>query len=299
MTASIIQRPPGCLASAGARAAAIAAVVALALAPARAAQSAGAAPAATARGIQDNSFFLEESYNQEPNVVQHIFSLVRSASERGADDERGWAFAFTQEWPVFSQAHQFSYTVPYSRVESGGESTDGLGDIKLNYRFQALTEIDRQPAFAPRISLVLPTGDEDSGLGSGVVGYELNLPISKVVSDRWTIHGNAGLSIFPDVEDRDLVNYNLGASAIYAPSRDLNLMLELVCLSEEALAEAGGLERDVAVILSPGVRYALNLDNDLQVVVGMAVPIGLTTDAPDYGLFLYLSFEHPFGSRPR
>jgi hypothetical protein len=28
-----------------------------------------------AKGIQDNSFFIEEAYNQEPGVVQHIFKL--------------------------------------------------------------------------------------------------------------------------------------------------------------------------------------------------------------------------------
>ena len=28
-----------------------------------------------AKGIQDNSFFIEKAYNQEPGVVQHIFNL--------------------------------------------------------------------------------------------------------------------------------------------------------------------------------------------------------------------------------
>src|SRR5262249_7041321 len=28
-----------------------------------------------AKGIQDNLFFIEEAYNQEPGVVQHIFNL--------------------------------------------------------------------------------------------------------------------------------------------------------------------------------------------------------------------------------
>ncbi|MEY2601950.1 MAG: hypothetical protein QOJ36_1269, partial [Verrucomicrobiota bacterium] len=47
-------------------------------------------------------------------------------------------------------------------------------------------------------------------------------------------------------------------------------------------------------LVSPGVRYAFNLPNDAQLVVGAAVPIGITPDAPDYGLFFYCSFEHPF-----
>ena len=61
-----------------------------------------------AKGIQDNSFFLEEAYNQEPGVVQHILNLpinfTKGAREIGP--------SFTQEWPVFSQTHQFSYTIP-------------------------------------------------------------------------------------------------------------------------------------------------------------------------------------------
>jgi hypothetical protein len=42
------------------------------------------------------------------------------------------------------------------------------------------------------------------------------------------------------------------------------------------------------------VRYAFNLPNDLQIVAGAAVPVGLTSDSPDWGMFFYLSFEYPF-----
>ena len=47
----------------------------------------------------------------------------------------------------------------------------------------------------------------------------------------------------------------------------------------------GGSERTVTALISPGARYAFNLPNDLQIVVGAAVPIGLTSDSPDYGFF--------------
>jgi hypothetical protein len=50
----------------------------------------------------------------------------------------------------------------------------------------------------------------------------------------------------------------------------------------------------VTALISPGVRYAFNLPNDVQSVAGAAVPIGLISDSPDWGLFFYLSFEHPF-----
>ncbi len=243
-----------------------------------------------AKGIQDNSFFVEEAYNQEAGVVQHILSITGSVSRHAGPDDKEWSPVFTQEWPIGSQTHQFSYTVPYLFMESGGQSREGIGDVLINYRFQAFTETSTRPAFAPRFSLILPTGDEEGDLGNGVFGYQLNLPVSKIVSDRWTLHANAGLTFLPGVQGNDLINYNLGGSAIVAVHRDLNLMLECVANLDE---EAGG-GRSSSVILSPGLRYAFNFKNDAQLVVGLAAPIGLSSAAPDYGVMLYFSFEHFF-----
>jgi hypothetical protein len=242
-----------------------------------------------AKGVQDNSFLVEEAYNQEPGVVQHIFNLPILFTGH----EKEITPSFTQEWPVFSQLHQFSYTVPYTFIENGG-SDSGFADIRLNYRFQALLETDRMPAFSPRFTLITPAGDADKGFGNDRPGYEINLPFSKIVSNRWTVHFNAGISIFPDVRGHDLANYNLGASAIYAVTRDFNLMLETVAGWNEDVDLARKVDHTTAALISPGARYAFNLPNDLQIVVGAAVPIGLTSDSPDWGLFFYCSFEHPF-----
>ena len=244
-----------------------------------------------AKGIQDNSFFVEEAYNQEPGVVQHILNVPINF----INGSREITPSFTQEWPVFSQTHQFSYTIPYAFTEED----NGMEDMRLNYRLQALTEDEWTPAFAPRLSLVLPTGDRDKGLGTGVVGYETNLPFSKIISDRWTLHFNAGISVFPNARDHHLTNYNLGASAIYAVSRDFNLMLETVAgrnedIAEGELAPEPTVDRATTALVSPGARYAFNLPNDAQLVVGVALPIGLTSDSPDWGMFFYCSFEHPF-----
>ena len=244
-----------------------------------------------AEAIQDNSFLIEEAYNQEAGVVQHIFNLVW---ERENGEGEATSFVFTQEWPVFSQTHQLSYTVPYSWLNEQGDSNSGLEDVMLNYRLQALSESDSLPAVAPRLSLIFPTGDEDQGLGFGsdTVGLQFNLPVSKIVADRWTLHGNAGVTWLPDVQGHDLVNYNLGASAIYALTPDLNLMLEWVGTWDREV-DGGQVDGEFATVISPGVRYAINLDQ-AQLVLGLGVPIGLNSAAPDYGVFLYLSFEHGF-----
>ena len=117
-------------------------------------------------GIQDNSFLVEEAYNQNFGVVQHISSFTRFF------DSKDWVYTFTQEWPMGGMRHQFSYTVPLGRV---GESS-GLGDVLLNYRYQLASETSRRPAVSPRLSVIVPTGNESSDLASGAGGVVVNLP---------------------------------------------------------------------------------------------------------------------------
>jgi hypothetical protein len=50
-------------------------------------------------------------------------------------------------------------------------------------------------------------------------------------------------------------------------------------------------------VISPGVRKAFNFANNVQLVLGVAVPVGLTSATPDIGVFLYASFEHFFTRR--
>lgn len=244
--------------------------------------------------VQDNSFLIEEAYNQEPGVVQHILNVVYSVDRQRGGDERDWTFVFTQEWPVFSQTHQFSYTLPYTFADHGRSSANGFEDISLNYRLQVLMESETRPAFAPRFTLILPTGDESKGFGNDALGYQTNLPVSKILTDRLTVHGNAGATFFPDANGHDLVNYNLGGSVIYAVTPRFNLMLEAVANWDEEENDRGGTERNCAAVISPGFRYAWNHPNDAQTVVGLAAPIGLTSHAPDFSVFIYASFEHFF-----
>ncbi|MBI5683829.1 MAG: transporter [Verrucomicrobia bacterium] len=250
-------------------------------------------PARPVNGIMDNSFLVEEAYNQEAGVVQHIFNGVHSVNRLSGLDDHAWNMSFTQEWPVPDQTHQFSYAVAYSLTETGGQSENGLADVMLNYRFQAFFDEKSLTAFAPRFSLVLPTGNADQGFGTDTLGYQWNLPFSTTVGDRWFVHANAGLTYLPEAGPsprEDLTNYNLGASAIYCVSDRLHLMLEWVGSWND---EVGG-TCQFAALISPGVRYAFNFANDSQLVLGVAAPVGLTRHAPDIGMFLYVSFEHFF-----
>jgi hypothetical protein len=260
----------------------------------------GAEPKTPIDGIEDNSFLVEEAYNQEEGVVQHIFNAVYSNDPR----QRGWAFNFTQEWPVFSQDHQFSYSIPSFHIQQGGQQVQGIGDILLNYRYQLLEEGDRKPAIAPRFSLILPTGNRRKGTGNGVVGYQWLVPFSKKLPPRLAFHADLGLTYLPGVRvpldagglssKRSLVSPNLAASTVFAFSSRVHAMLEWVGTFQENIDGNGKTKRDFISVISPGVRASVIDEENLQTVVGVGLPIGVTRPAPHFGVFLYFSIEHNF-----
>jgi hypothetical protein len=253
-------------------------------------------------GIMDNSFFIEEAYNQEEGIVQHIFNGVyeRERFERGG--RAAFAASFTQEWPVFSQTHQFSYTVPYGFIWENGHEANGVGDVFLNYRYQAYLDTNSLTAFSPRMSLVLPTGVRPGEFGNGTLGYQWNLPFSTTFGDRWFLHLNAGLTYLPNARTEphhDLLFYNLGSSVIYCVNDRLNFMCEWVGFWNQDAADNGRLERSLVSVISPGVRYAFNPKDETQIVVGLGLPFGVTRSSPDIGAFLYFSYESRlFGKKP-
>jgi Putative MetA-pathway of phenol degradation len=243
--------------------------------------------------IQDNSFLLEEAYNQELGVVQTIQTFSRTS---GSGD---WVYTVTQEWPVPRETHQLSVTIPVQGVTTDAGRARGIGDVALNYRYQLLGNGDAKLAVSPRFTLLLPSGDRKRSLGAGGLGIQLSLPVSLVLSSRLVTHWNAGATFTPSAKDvsdetASLTTWNAGQSVVWLASPRLNLLLETVVSSVQALADGGGTERHTDVTVSPGVRYAFNLPDDLQIVIGAAAPIGVGANHGQNSLFLYFSVELPF-----
>lgn len=237
--------------------------------------------------IQDNSFLIEEAYNQESGIVQHISTFARPSGGNA------WAYSFTQEWPVGSIRHQLSYTLP---VENDAAGT-GLGDLGLNYRYQLVGNPEAPVVFAPRFSLLLPTGSHEQGRGAGAIGFQTNLPLSLVLAPWLVTHWNAGATVTPMAQspfgdEATAADYNLGGSAIWLLRPSFNLVLEALWLSTAAVV-AGGTVQDEALLLNPGIRGAIDI-NGLQIVPGVAYTFDLSSGPGEDALFFYLSLEHRF-----
>ena len=257
-----------------------------------------AAPLEGQERIEDNSFIIEEAYNQERGIVQHISAFSRAT---GGD----WEYTFTQEWPFLSQKNQLSFTVPLASFSDGvGGNQTRIGDIALNYRRQLLGVGGGNVALSPRLSVLLPTGDEASGHGSGGVGVQANIPLSILVSERLVTHYNGGFTLIPAArnvvgDEARTIGYHLGASVIVLVTSRLNLMLEGLWASSEEVLAGNRTGRFEEAFINPGFRYAFTTSGGLQIVPGIAYTIGIGPSEGDNALFLYLSFEHAFSQAGR
>jgi hypothetical protein len=239
---------------------------------------------ARATPIQDNSFLLEEAYNQEPGVIQHIGTFHRV---RGGE----WLATYTEEWPAPGQTHQLSA----SFALQGGTET-GAGDIALNYRWQAVGSGEAPVAISPRLSLLVPGGAGARGFGSGGWGGQVNLPASVTLGSRFVSHTNAGATWVPSASTpagRGVSwGANLGQSLVWLLHQRVNLLVETVYAVTRVSLDGGGSSTERSLLLSPGIRGAVDVGR-LQIVPGLAVPIGMGPSAGERGAFFYLSFEHP------
>jgi hypothetical protein len=243
--------------------------------------------------IQDNSFLVEEAYNQEAGVVQHISTFTRY------QESKDWLYTFTQEWPVGGINHQLSFTLPWQRLGASLDGKQAFGDVALNYRYQLLGDGDAKVAVTPRLSVMLPTGDEKIGYGRGATGVQVMLPVSWVLSESLVSHWNVGATRTPNAKNAGGLkattqDISFGQSFIWLAHPRFNVMLEYVHTRSQAVVGPDQTQLQTATYLSPGIRWAYNFPSGLQIVPGIAVPIGVGASRGEKAIFLYLSFEHPF-----
>jgi hypothetical protein len=256
--------------------------------------------------IRDNGFLVEEAFNQEKNEIQHIFNWIPQWNRVGPVHGAEFVFAYTIDIPLGSQKHELSFMSPlvggYENLPNGLQrSAGGLGDTMINYRYQLLASDDFLWC-TPRATVIVPTGDNDRRLGTGTVGYEFYLPISRY-GKRFDWHFNIGYTYFPTLPgavpaglldlENSLQGYGVGGTVLWKPRYDLHFFLETLALGNVNFDDDGRYRRNYnQLLLNPGLRYGVVRLPTVEWVVGASIPIGLTQATPDVGLFLYLSLEH-------
>ena len=77
-------------------------------------------------------------------------------------------------------------------------------------------------------------------------------------------------------------------------SHRFNALLEALWTSSAEVTGLNQTSRRQDLYISPGIRWAHNLHSGLQIVPGIAFPIGVGPSSGQRSVILYLSFEHPW-----
>ncbi|UCG79316.1 MAG: transporter [Nitrospirota bacterium] len=178
--------------------------------------------------------------------------------------------------------------VPYATVKEestlGDESESGLADIELGVRWKFLE--NEQISLAIKPFFILPTGDEEKGLGTGELSYGATLIATKEIGEL-ELHANLGLT-----------HYEYKDDLVADESRSDIFHISLAVASEisEQLTVVGNIGMDTnqdknsdehPVFLLGGVSYKLTENVNLS----GGLKIGITEPAEDYALLIGLSFE--------
>ena len=249
--------------------------------------------------FEDNSFLLEEAFNQETGVIQNIFNFYWDSFK-----SKNINLSFTQEIPLSNVSHQLSYTLSYAQTkDQRGIPVSGFGDMSISYRPMVWGE-KKWAMVIPRFTVILPTGSAKDGLGSGALGGQINIAVTKRLSRKVVTHYNMGLTYFYHydryedlnqkielTDEKNLMFKNLGTSIIWYPTRHSNLMLEYLSNFTSTIEQNGLISHSHQQIINPALRFCID-NGRMQVVPGIGLPLRFENgNYQDTGIFFYLSFE--------
>ncbi len=154
--------------------------------------------------------------------------------------------------------------------EADRKGRGGVGDSLIGFKYRLLDEADAVPAALGSVTLRLPTGDEDRGLGAEDVDVGLLAVVSKAFGPvNLTVNGGYTFVL----RDRDLDFWLAAGSVEYRATKEWSLVGEIVCgLGIHAVDRTPD-----TIILRAGSTWAVTDRIRLDGAVGA----GLTRESPD------------------
>lgn len=168
----------------------------------------------------------------------------------------------------------------HAHNDDGTTSISGLGDTEVGLKWRFYEQDGLSFAVSP--VLVLPSGDDEKGLGTGKVSFGANLIASKELDKGWSLHANAGWGhvnfkdqALADASNRDLWHTSVAVQKELAEQWAVGAELGLACAEEKGGDENpafGAIELvytpSEKMEFSAGYKFGLN-DVETDAVVGL------------------------------
>lgn len=240
--------------------------------------------------IEDNSFLLDEAYNQDIDMYQ---TILRHQNQLVSDETES---TFEFEVPMTAE-HQLSIEIPLFKEHRSFETKPG--DTLLLW--QIVTSNNVKSRSVDRLGFVVPTGDVDQETGYGVPGVQYLKALSIELGRNWQNHWNFQYQLQPNgkaggTEVTQNVHIGtLGSSVAYYINDHCDFLFETMYKHRKRPRFGGKIRSLNELYLNPGFRFEKRLEwNQTKMVPGISLPIEVLNERTDFGFMLYLSFEPHF-----
>ncbi len=166
---------------------------------------------------------------------------------------------------------------PLGRRQAPGDggAKIGIGDLTAGYRYALYHNLDRGNAFSIGGEIVLPTGDEDDGFGSGSTKIEPHVSFVQLLPGDAFFQGQVQVdfAVTGSVQDKAIVRNAIGRTFTDGEfGRAWSPMVEVLAWRE--LDSGSG----VALDFVPQLQVSLNTRQHILLNVGVRVPVARKLD---------------------
>jgi hypothetical protein len=192
-----------------------------------------------------------------------------------ASNETDYAIFSTLTYGITERVDVFIgllYVWSHVQTEGGNITADGISDTVVGVKWR-LFEKDRL-SFAVKPVMILPTGNEDKGLGGGMIDYGVYFILTKEF-DPWAIHANLGYIRNENKigERNDLWQVSLATT--YDVIKDLKLCADIGAITNKDKTS----EVEPSYMLA-GLIYTVKENVDISI----GVKFGLNKPEKDWAL---------------
>jgi mono/diheme cytochrome c family protein len=241
------------------------------------------------------------SFCTDPRWVRGEFNFALGLFTEKAfpEDELVWTTAIDTKAPNniesqfvfekrFGPTGQLEVTLPFARIDSGpgiGRNV-GIGDVGFAWKQNVIADVDAGTIFSVLGEMVLPTGSERKGLGSGSMAFETHALFGQTLSDDFVLQGQvfAAFPVRKNLAQELGVNLNLqktfagddGYGRAWTPAVEI--------LGRQELASGARTDWDIV----PQLQVSLSTRQHILFSAGMRIPVTNTSDRSTQFLFYFI-----------
>ena len=227
------------------------------------------------------------------------FALGLFTEKAFPEDELVWTTAIATRGPTnitsqfvyekrFGPTGQLEVSVPFGMIDSGpgvGRNA-GIGDLGLAWKQNLLADVEAGTIFSVLGEMVLPTGSERKGLGSGSMAFETHALFGQMLPDDFVLQGQVFAAFPLRGKLAEEVGIHLNIQKTFAEENGFGRAWTpaVEILGAQELASGAKTEWDIV----PQLQVSLSQRQHVLFSAGARIPVTATSERHPQFVFYFI-----------